>query len=91
MTEQELKLQARLFAMEYVIANLSVFLHRFNRSTAERIWAVHDAAKQLLSQQTIAGTDPVQSDQMTDEIQIAVERILSSIEEMAGADRKKGS
>jgi hypothetical protein len=90
MTEQEMKLEARLLALEYLVGNLSVFLHRFNRSTPEQIWAIHDGAKQLLSQQTIPGADPAQADQMMDEIQIAVERVLSSIESMAGAARKKG-
>jgi hypothetical protein len=87
MTEHELMLEARLLAIEYMLANVYALLHRINRSTPAQISAAHDQVKNMLRQQTVPGVDPVQSDQMFGEIQIAVERI--SIEEMGGAVQKK--
>jgi hypothetical protein len=87
-TEDELKNEARLMAMEYMIANMYVLIHRANRSTPQQIDASHQQARQMLGQLTIPGIDPAQSDLASAEIEAAVERLLGLIEEMSGTGRR---
>ncbi len=89
MTESELKLEARLLAIEYMIANAYTLLHRLFQSPPEAILKTHEKAREMLRLQTIPGADPAQADQMLGEVQAAVEDILTSIEEMTGAAKKK--
>jgi hypothetical protein len=84
MTEEELKLQARLAAIEYMVANLFHLLHRLGGSTPEQIQQTHEQVREVLRHATIRGVDPAQSDQFVGEVRAAVENILIQIEVMAG-------
>jgi hypothetical protein len=88
MTEAELKMEARLLAIEYLVGNLYVLMFRMNRKGLNDISAAHQILRQQMSRETIPGADPVQADQMLAEMQTAVERILASIEEMAAAAQR---
>lgn len=88
MTEDEVKLQARLFAIEYMLANAFMFLHRIARSSSDDILEAHRQVREMLHWETLPGIDPVQADMMLGEIQEAVEKILASIEELTGAAKK---
>jgi hypothetical protein len=88
MTEQELKAEARLMAIEYMITNVYVLLHRVFRSTPEMIRQSHEGARSMLGQMTIPGLDPAQSDLASAEIQAAVEKLIVAIEEMSGTAGK---
>jgi hypothetical protein len=89
-SEQELKLEARLIAIEYMLANVYTLLHRIFRSPPAAILQTHEKAREMLRTQTIPGLDPVKADMMLGEVQTAVEEILTSIEEMTGARKKTG-
>jgi hypothetical protein len=88
-TEKEIKLEARLTAIEYMVANALAMLHHAFGSTPKQIIASHDQAKERLRTEAIPGLDPAQSDMFVAEIQTAVENILASIEEMTGANRAR--
>ena len=88
MTEQELKAEARLMAIEYMITNAYALLHRAFRSTPEMVRQSHVGARAMLGQMTIPGLDPAQSDLASAEIQAAVERLIGAIEEMSGMGEK---
>jgi hypothetical protein len=88
MTEQELKAEARLMAIEYMVTNAYVLLHRVFRSTPEMIRQTHEQARTMLQQMTIPGVDPAQSDLASAEIQAAVEKLIFVTEEMMGMVRK---
>jgi hypothetical protein len=90
MTEEELKLQARLAAIEYMVANLYHLLHRLFGSTPEQIQSTHEQARETLRRATITGVDPAQADQFVAEVQAAVENILIQIEGMAEMQKTKG-
>jgi hypothetical protein len=87
MTEEELKLQARLAAIEYMVANLYHRWHRLLGSTPEQIRLTHEKAREMWSRQTIPDVDPAQADMMAGEVQAAVEDILTLIEQMAGMQK----
>jgi hypothetical protein len=94
MTEQELKLQARLAALEYLVANLYHDVHRVARSTPGQIQAAHEhheQVREVLSHATIPGVDLAQSDQFVAEVQAAVENIMTMIELMAGMQKTSKS
>jgi hypothetical protein len=81
---QELNLQARLAAIEYMLANLYRLVHGVAGSTPEQIQSNHEQARETLRRVTIPGADPAQSDEFVAEVQAAVENILIQIEVMAG-------
>jgi hypothetical protein len=84
MTEAEIKLETRLLAIEYMISNVYVLLHRVHGSTPAMVFEAHRRARERLRTDTIPGADPAQSDLWMAEIQENVERMLISIEEMLG-------
>ena len=90
MTEQEMKLEARLLAIEYMVAHAYRLMHRMFGSTPEMVRDTHKKARDMLAMQTIPGIDPAQSDLWTEEIQHNVERMLLEIEEMLGLARSQG-
>jgi len=91
MDESQLKLEARLIALEYMIANAYVLLHRVFRSPPESILRTHETARQMLREQTFPGLDAAQSDLIAGEVQAAVEGMLSAIEEMVGLHKNPKS
>jgi hypothetical protein len=91
MTDQEIKLEARLLALEYMLTNAYRLMHQAFGSTPAMIFDTHRKARDMLSKQTIPGVDPVLSDLWTAEIQQNVERMLGEIEEMLGLARNQQS
>jgi hypothetical protein len=88
MTEAEVKLQARLFAIEYLLENVFIVLHRIVKTSPESVLELHRRIREMLSLETIPGVDPVQADMMLAEMQEAVEKILASIEEILKVAKK---
>jgi transposase len=88
MNEDQLKLEARLIAIEYMLANVYALLHRLFGTPPEAILKNHEKAREMLRVETIPGLDPVMADMMMAEVQAAVEDMLSSIEEMTGVRKK---
>jgi hypothetical protein len=87
MTEAEFKLEARIAAIEYMVMDLTVKFHRLIGAPHQAIIQAHDQAQEMLSNSTIPGIDPAQSDAFLGEVEIAVQRLLSGIEAMAGVRR----
>jgi hypothetical protein len=90
MTEQEMKLEARLLAIEYMLANAFRLMHRAFGSTPQMVYDAHKKAREMLAMQTIPGIDLAESDLWTAEIQHNVERLLLDVEEMLGLARSQG-
>ena len=81
MTEDQMKLQARLIAIEHVLANAIKTIYLALGITPETVSAAHRRTRETLSMETIPGIDPSQSDLWTAEIQENVERIQANVEE----------
>jgi hypothetical protein len=84
MDETQIKSEARLVAIEYMIVNIYAILHRASGAPPESILAIHQKARETLSRESMPGLDPAQSDMIAAEIQAAVEAMLSDVEEMLG-------
>jgi uncharacterized membrane protein YfbV (UPF0208 family) len=84
MDEKEAALSARLWAIEYMIANLYAQTYRAKNPTADEVFKWHAEAINRLRENTVPVGDPVKSDHLAAEIEAAVSRILKSIEEMLG-------
>ena len=82
MTEKEIKLEARLIAIEYMITNLYAVLHGLFRTPSELLHQTHEKGRAMLSQITIPGFDAAQSDLLSAEIQDAADRMICAIEAM---------
>jgi hypothetical protein len=82
MTEQEFRLEARLMAIEYMIANVYQVLYQLHGSSPQIVLETHRRARKMLRKQTIPGVDQAMSDLWTAELQRNVEGMLASIEEM---------
>jgi hypothetical protein len=77
MTEQEMKLRARLYAMEHVLTNTMAILYLLCGFTREQIVEGHQATFEGLSKETLPGADPAQADMWMDELQQAVASLQS--------------
>lgn len=82
MTESELKLQARLIAIEYVLGNAVANIYALAGLSKANIEQMHKDAKTLLSKETLPGADPAQADMWLSEIEEAVTKIQSASLEM---------
>ena len=86
MTEKEIKLEARLIALEYLVCNLSAMIYR--ASSPDPVALHKERANKLrshLASLTIPGLDPVLSDLASAELGEAMEGLLRTISEMLEA------
>jgi hypothetical protein len=86
--EKELKAQARLIAIEHMIANQQVMIYRLAGMTPAAIADTHEKALKMLREQTFPGGDPAQSDLWAAEIETAFASLLSEIEGLLKAAKK---
>lgn len=84
MNEQEFKLEARLLAIEYMVANMYAFIHRSVSTPADVVRRNHADCLLMLEGTTHPEVDPSYSDAIAAEIQDQVKRMLGAIEEMLG-------
>jgi hypothetical protein len=77
MTEAEIKIQARLFALEYVLANTISSIYLMSGVTRSQIEQIHANARTMLDNETIPGAPPEQGDMWLGEIQEAVASVQS--------------
>lgn len=90
MNEAQIKLEARLIAIEYVIGKLAQLVYVKAGLSAEHVAILHGTIREGLKNETIPGVDAAQSDLFSAEIEDAVGRLLNEIEEIAGlANRRK--
>jgi hypothetical protein len=83
MDERALKLEARLLAIEYMIAHLDKVLTQAIGATPEMAVTARTAFLQRLSEVAFARVHPAQSDLMAGELQEAFERLFEMMREVA--------
>lgn len=76
MNESELKLEARLTAIEYILSDLFVKWYMLNNATNAQIKQAHEQAVHRLKLETFPGIDPSMSDAFAAELEEAVSEIL---------------
>jgi hypothetical protein len=89
MTEQELKLEARLSALEYMISHTLSRIHVLTGATNEQLDAMEDDARITLSATTLPGADPAMADMFAGELQECIERLIEITREMTDETRSK--
>jgi hypothetical protein len=80
--EQDLKLEMRLAAIEFLVNDLWVKYYLLIRAPYDRIMFAHDNAIEQLKRQTFPGLDPASSDLAASELEHAVRTLLSGQKEM---------
>jgi hypothetical protein len=83
LTEEALKSELRLQAIEYLLSNAFVQLYRLNGVPPEAVMKSHEQLLDRLSHETFP-TDPATSDMVADELRQAVKRLLEMIQEAMG-------
>jgi hypothetical protein len=78
MTEQEMKLETRLIAIEHVLENLIATVYLMAGFSQQQIEVAHQKASTALSVDTLPGADPVQADMWMSEIEASVSKIQSA-------------
>ena len=89
-TEERLfKLEIRLAATEYLLAN--VYATSFGQipDPARAVKSANDGLRNMLRAQTIPGAEPVWSDHVMAEMQDAIERVLVIMEDMVETSARK--
>jgi hypothetical protein len=81
MDQKEIKLIARLGAIEYMIGQLSRMVYLSVGATPEIVEKSHEKLREYLRTMPMPPTDPAISDLVAAEIQEAHERLLGIIEE----------
>jgi hypothetical protein len=89
MTEQELKLDARLFAMEYMIGHTLSRILILLETTDEQLDVMEAQAKITLGQTVFPGDDPALGDMFASELQENIERLLMITRDMRAMTNKK--
>lgn len=87
MTEAEVKLEARLRAIEYMVAHVQALCYRITNCGPE---VSTPAAEKLLGEiatMAVPGVSAVQSDLLAAEYRDAVKRLLNGVQEMMGGRR----
>jgi hypothetical protein len=92
MREDEIKLEIRLAAIEYLLTSLAakgllVATGGSEAAASALMKGLRENTRTALSQQTFPGADPALGDHVSDELQHAVDRLLSGIEELLAAGR----
>ena len=89
MTQQEIELQARLAAIEYMMANVYRLIYQMVDASQKDVFEGHDATIESLRTQSLArGSDPAVLDVASDEVLQNVRHYLSGIETMLGMVRQ---
>jgi hypothetical protein len=76
MTEAAIRVQARLYAIEYLLSDLWTKWYLFKNATNERVASAHTETIDHLKVQTFPGMDPAEADAFSAELEIAVSDIL---------------
>ena len=84
MSESEMKLQARLAALEYLVIHTMKTIYDMQNLTTEQLDAFDKQASELVRLQTIEGADPVKADMFLDEMGIHVLGMLKDARESYG-------
>lgn len=91
MNEDDLKLEARLTAIEYLLSDLWAKWYAANGATNERVAKAHKDCLERLHLEGFPGMDPALGDAFSAELEDAVAAILSMQREMvAGLNLKLG-
>ncbi len=80
--EQDLKLEMRLAAIEYLVNDLWVKYYLLIGAPYDRIMTAHKNAIEGLRKQTFPGLDPASSDFAASELEHAVRTLLGGQKEM---------
>jgi hypothetical protein len=83
MDERTLKLEARLYAIEYILSNAFAQIYRGFGVPPDAILKSHADCLQQLEKETFQ-TDPAISDMLAAEIHDAVEQLLQTQQEVLG-------
>jgi hypothetical protein len=83
--EKEVKLQARLAAVEFLIIDILSVLYR--NIPASKIHQRHDQLIAFLKQRGVPGVDPAVSDLLSGEVENALRELLDDLEAYIGAPR----
>lgn len=87
MDTDRIKLEARLFASEYLLCNLYAMLFRGSADPAAASEAFAGELRTHMENFTVAGLEPVQSDFFAAEVRDALEILIGQVRDMA----RKGS
>lgn len=79
MTEAELKAEARLIAIEHLLANLFAIVYRLSGATEAQIAESQQAFLEKEKWATVEGATPEQSDMLSAEFHDALERLTGLI------------
>lgn len=90
MDEKGIRLEARLGAIEYMIAHLHKVLHGAIGATPEMTEDAIQQFEKSLENETFPALDPASSDLVAGEIQDAFRHLLGVIREVGGLARKSG-
>ena len=83
MSEELIRAELRLYAIEYLLSNAFVQLYRLNGVPPEAVMKSHEQLLDRLTYETFP-TDPATSDMVADELRQAVKRLLEMIQEAMG-------
>ena len=89
--ERLFKLEVRLAAMEYLLANVYASSFAQRHDPAHEVRNANDVLRNMLRAQTIPGVEPVWSDHVTAEMQEAMERVLAIMEDMVAGCAKRNA
>jgi hypothetical protein len=79
MDSDRIKLEARLFASEYLLCNLYAMIFRGTPDPAAAIQAFGGDLRRHMDGFTVAGLDPVQSDTFAGEVREALDVLLAQL------------
>jgi hypothetical protein len=85
MTEQELKIEVRLAAHEYVLSHILSKIHILTGISREQIAASNQNIVERLSLASLPGAEAVQADMVLDEFAAVVTNLLNEALEMSEA------
>jgi len=88
MTEDDIRLQARLATIEYFVVSAIDMVYRLRGLSDAEVRALHAGLRTTARMRTIPGATPEQSDLYAAEIEAATERMLEGLEELWNADSK---
>jgi hypothetical protein len=83
-SESEIKLDARLFAVEHMLGNLYVHFYKAIRVSDAEVAAAHEKLLESMRTDSLGLSDPALNDLWASELHDAVERIVRLIEELRG-------
>ena len=89
MDEREMKLEARLAAIEYILSDLCVKWYMLANASNAKVEAAHTDTIERLTKQSFPGLDPAMGDAFSSELEEAVAHILSMQRAMLADLNKK--